>query len=68
MVAPETLGRKCRRAPFGRCDWHTESQLDMVMLGREFLRDPYWPYHAAMELGSAASRDILPIQYARAVE
>jgi 2,4-dienoyl-CoA reductase-like NADH-dependent reductase (Old Yellow Enzyme family) len=43
------------------------SKLDMVMLGRELLRDPYWPYHAAIELGSTASRDILPIQYARAV-
>lgn len=43
------------------------SKLDMVMLGRELLRDPYWPYHAAIELGATASRDILPIQYARAV-
>lgn len=43
-------------------------KLDMVMLGREMLRDPYWPYHAAIELGAAASQDILPIQYARAVE
>jgi len=42
--------------------------LDMVMLGRELLRDPYWPYHAAIELGAKASHDILPVQYARAVE
>lgn len=42
--------------------------LDMVMLARELLRDPYWPYHAAKELGSKASINILPVQYARAVE
>ncbi len=45
-----------------------EGELDMVMLGRELLRDPYWPYHAAIELGAAASSDLLPVQYARAVE
>jgi 2,4-dienoyl-CoA reductase-like NADH-dependent reductase (Old Yellow Enzyme family) len=44
------------------------NDLDLVMLGRELLRDPYWPYHAALELDAAASHDILPIQYARAVE
>ncbi len=43
-------------------------ELDMVMLGRELLRDPYWPYHAARELGAKVLRDILPVQYARAVE
>ena len=42
--------------------------LDMVMLARELLRDPYWPYHAAKELGDKAENDILPVQYARAVE
>ena len=42
--------------------------LDMVMLARELLRDPYWPYHAAKELKDKASTDILPVQYARAVE
>lgn len=42
--------------------------LDMVMLARELLRDPYWPYHAAKELGSEVSKRILPVQYARAVE
>jgi 2,4-dienoyl-CoA reductase-like NADH-dependent reductase (Old Yellow Enzyme family) len=41
--------------------------LDMVMLGREFLGDPYWPYHAAKELGSEVSHHLLPVQYARAV-
>ena len=44
------------------------SELDMIMLGRELLRDPYWPYHAARELEAKATQDILPIQYARAVE
>lgn len=42
--------------------------LDMVMLARELLRDPYWPYHAAKELGSEVTNSILPVQYARAVE
>lgn len=42
-------------------------QVDMVTLAREMLRDPYWPYHAAEELGVALASDILPIQYARAV-
>ena len=42
--------------------------LDMVMLARELLRDPYWPYHAAKELGDEAIKNILPVQYARAVE
>lgn len=42
--------------------------LDMVMLARELLRDPYWPYHAAKKLGDKAIGDILPVQYARAVE
>ncbi|HIB67726.1 MAG TPA: NADH:flavin oxidoreductase/NADH oxidase [Phycisphaerales bacterium] len=26
-------------------------QADLVLLAREMLRDPYWPYHAARELG-----------------
>ena len=38
------------------------------MLARELLRDPYWPYQAAKELGDKAENDILPVQYARAVE
>ena len=42
--------------------------LDMVMLARELLRDPYWPYHAAKALGAKEMKDILPVQYARAVE
>ena len=42
--------------------------LDMVMLARELLRDPYWPYHAAKVLGAKEMTGILPVQYARAVE
>ena len=36
---------------------------DVVLLGREFLRDPYWPLHAAAELGAKIE---WPDQYARA--
>ncbi len=42
--------------------------LDMVMLARELLRDPYWPYHAAKALGAEVATTILPVQYARAVQ
>ncbi len=35
-------------------------QADLVLLGREMLRDPYWPCHAAVELGHPAP---WPIQY-----
>ena len=40
-------------------------QADLVLLAREFLRDPYWPAHAARALGQ---KDKLPPpnQYARA--
>jgi 2,4-dienoyl-CoA reductase-like NADH-dependent reductase (Old Yellow Enzyme family) len=40
-----------------------EGQADMVLLAREFLRDPYWPLHAAKALGAAAA---VPKQYGRA--
>ncbi|QDS94438.1 NADPH dehydrogenase [Roseimaritima multifibrata] len=43
-------------------------QVDVVSLGRELLRDPYWPFHAAKELKAEAAKDLLPLQYARAVE
>ena len=42
-------------------DQHT----DIVMLAREMLRDPYWPYHAALKLGVDNAGDLLPIQYTR---
>jgi 2,4-dienoyl-CoA reductase-like NADH-dependent reductase (Old Yellow Enzyme family) len=38
-------------------------QADMVLLARQMLRDPYWPMHAAIELGHAES---WPVQYLRA--
>jgi len=41
----------------------TEGEADMVMLAREFLRDPYWPLHAAAALGEQTS---WPVQYIRA--
>ena len=45
-----------------------DQHADLVVLAREMLRDPYWPYHAALELGDEKAQDILPIQYARAVQ
>lgn len=38
-------------------------QADVVLLGRELLRNPYWPLAAARELGQAVS---WPLQYLRA--
>ncbi len=38
-------------------------QADMVLLGREVLRDPYWPLHAAQALEQKAA---WPAQYLRA--
>ena len=38
-------------------------QADMVLLAREFLRNPYWPLHAAQELHQTAH---WPVQYLRA--
>jgi len=40
-----------------------DGQADAVLLARQFLRDPYWPLHAAAELGQA---DSWPAQYLRA--
>ncbi len=40
-----------------------EGRGDMVFLARQFLRDPYWPLHAAKELGADVNA---PIQYGRA--
>jgi 2,4-dienoyl-CoA reductase-like NADH-dependent reductase (Old Yellow Enzyme family) len=40
-------------------------QADLVLLAREMLRDPYWPQHAARQIGVPAPH---PIQYGRAVE
>jgi 2,4-dienoyl-CoA reductase-like NADH-dependent reductase (Old Yellow Enzyme family) len=38
-------------------------QADVVLLAREFLRDPYWPMHAARALGATIT---WPLQYQRA--
>jgi 2,4-dienoyl-CoA reductase-like NADH-dependent reductase (Old Yellow Enzyme family) len=38
-------------------------QADLVLLAREFLRDPYWPIHAAQKLGVDPP---VPPQYQRA--
>ena len=38
-------------------------QADIVLLAREFLRNPYWPLHAAQELHQTAE---WPVQYLRA--
>jgi 2,4-dienoyl-CoA reductase-like NADH-dependent reductase (Old Yellow Enzyme family) len=39
-------------------------QADMVLIAREFLRDPYWPMHTAIKLGQKCSA---PAQYLRSV-
>jgi 2,4-dienoyl-CoA reductase-like NADH-dependent reductase (Old Yellow Enzyme family) len=36
---------------------------DLVLMAREFLRDPYWPLHAARTLGVDVAP---PVQYSRA--
>jgi len=41
----------------------TSGQADLVLMAREFLRDPYWPLHAAKALGVTVK---LPVQYERA--
>jgi 2,4-dienoyl-CoA reductase-like NADH-dependent reductase (Old Yellow Enzyme family) len=38
-------------------------QADAIILARQFLRDPYWPLHAAQALGGTP---VVPIQYQRA--
>ncbi len=40
-----------------------KGEADLVFMAREFLRDPYWPLHAAATLGEPAS---WPPQYLRA--
>ncbi len=41
-----------------------QGKADMILMAREFLRDPYWPLHAAKELGQKMA---WPVQYERAV-
>lgn len=40
-----------------------DEKADVVLLAREFLRNPYWPIHASEELGGRIS---WPVQYERA--
>jgi len=42
------------------------AQADAILMAREFLRDPYFPFHAARELG--ADLDYAPKQYGRAID
>ncbi|HJT74844.1 MAG TPA: hypothetical protein VJ720_12510, partial [Chitinophaga sp.] len=42
----------------------TEQKADLVLMAREFLRDPYFPLHAAHELGDGSFT--WPVQYERA--
>jgi 2,4-dienoyl-CoA reductase-like NADH-dependent reductase (Old Yellow Enzyme family) len=43
-----------------------EGKADVVLLARELLRDPYWPLHAAQELGVPVEQMPVPKQYRRA--
>ncbi|HMP06703.1 MAG TPA: NADH:flavin oxidoreductase/NADH oxidase, partial [Lacipirellulaceae bacterium] len=45
----------------------SRQEADLVMLAREMLRDPYWPYHAGLALEDPRAHTLLPPQYARAV-
>ncbi len=49
-----------RQANAAVADGHT----DLIMLAREMLRDPYWPFHAAQALGHEKPLSLLPVQYA----
>jgi 2,4-dienoyl-CoA reductase-like NADH-dependent reductase (Old Yellow Enzyme family) len=42
-----------------------KSEADAVLLAREFLRDPYFPFRAARELGGEVD---VPKQYGRAID
>ncbi len=43
-----------------------KSEADAILIAREFLRDPYFPYTAAKELGE--NLDYVPKQYGRAID
>ena len=45
-----------------------EGKADVVLLARELLRDPFWPFHAARELGQTGFlKGHVPPQYARSI-
>src|SRR4051812_17261369 len=41
-----------------------QGQADIILMARQFLRDPYWPLHATKQLGASLP---WPMQYERAV-
>jgi 2,4-dienoyl-CoA reductase-like NADH-dependent reductase (Old Yellow Enzyme family) len=41
-----------------------EGRADLVCLARQMLREPHWPYRAAIELGHPEPASILPKLYA----
>jgi 2,4-dienoyl-CoA reductase-like NADH-dependent reductase (Old Yellow Enzyme family) len=43
----------------------TNGRADLVLIGREFMRDPYWPIHAAAVLGEDVGK-LVPAQYREA--
>jgi 2,4-dienoyl-CoA reductase-like NADH-dependent reductase (Old Yellow Enzyme family) len=44
-----------------------EGRADLILLGRELLRDPYWALHAARKLGVSPNENpLVPPQYLRA--
>jgi len=48
----------------------SEGKADIVLLARELMRDPYWPYHAARELESELgieAKKVLPPNYSYAI-
>jgi 2,4-dienoyl-CoA reductase-like NADH-dependent reductase (Old Yellow Enzyme family) len=51
------------RSPFQTEHVLRTNQADLVFLARELLRDPYWPLHAARQLGAEIP---WPVQYQRA--
>lgn len=40
-----------------------QGQTDLIMLARELLRDPHWPFHAAQKLGVPTPQNVLSVQY-----
>jgi len=42
-----------------------KDEADAILIARQFLRDPYWPFRTARELGAKAD---IPRQYGRAID
>ncbi len=61
-IATAAVG--CITEPRQADDIVRSGQADLVLLARAFLRDPYWPAHAAKSLGQKISHP--PVQYGRA--